>query len=173
MDKLDQLATVLGVTVTQEVSQVKRPSAKGRPPKRKVDEMQTTLRVNKRELESLASRAAKAAFEEEFSSRRGVWFYEDLNVVVVFNNNPFNDASVRPKELRSLTIELKKLGIKIVALGQYGDTLENCEEQYTQTLVLNCGEDRVQDVVNIVNEVGSRSSWDAYHRPATTKKGGA
>ena len=170
MDKLDRLATVLGVTVTREVSQVKRPSAKGRPPKRKVDEMQTLLRADKRELDGLACRAAKSAFDDEFSSRRGVWFYDDLNVVVIFNNNPFNDVSIRRKELKLLVKELKKLGIKTLARGQYGDILENSEERYTQTLVLDCGEDSVQDVVNIVNEVGSLTSWEAHHPPAPTKK---
>lgn len=173
MDKLDRLATVLGVTVTREVSQVKRPSVKGRPPKRKVDEMQTLLRADKRELEGLACRAARAAFDDEFSSRRGVWFYEDLNVVVIFNNNPFNDASIRPKELKLLVKELKKLGIKTLARGQYGDILKNSEERYTQTLVLDCGEDSVQDVVNIVNEVGSLASWEAHHPPAPAKKSDA
>ena len=171
MDKFDQLAYVLGVTVIREVSQVKRPSTKGRPPKRKVEEIQTKVKFTKREFEGLAYRAAKQAFEDEFSTRRGVWYYEDWDVVVVFNNNPFNDAMIRPKELKSLISELKKLGIKTVARSQYGDATENGEERYTQALVLDCSDDRVQDVVNLVNEIGSRTSWEALHPPAPTKKG--
>lgn len=162
MDKLDQLASVLGVTVTQQVSQVKRPSPKGRPPKRKGN-METKVKTSKREFEGLGYRAAKSAFEDEFSTRRGVWFYKDWGVVVVFNNNPFNDPAIRKKELNALVKELKKLGIKTIARSQYGDTLEDGKEKYTQTLVLDCDNERIHDVINAVDEIGSRASWEAYH----------
>ena len=172
MDKLDLLAKVLGVTVTSEVSQVKRPSTKGRPRKKKDGEMDTKTKPTKRELEGLACRAAKNAFENEFSSRRGVWFFEDWDLVVIFNNNPFTDRSFRARELRMLVKELKTLGIRTIARGQFGDSLENSEELYTQTLVLDCGEDRVQDVVNVVNDIGSQVSWDAYHPSTLPNKRG-
>ena len=127
MDKLDLLAKVLGVTVTSEVSQVKRPSTKGRPRKKKDGEMGHTFKR-----------------------------IEQANA----------------RELRMLVKELKTLGIRTIARGQFGDSLENSEELYTQTLVLDCGEDRVQDVVNVVNDIGSQVSWDAYHPSTLPNKRG-
>jgi transcriptional regulator with XRE-family HTH domain len=163
MDKLDQLAKVLGVSVIQEVTQVKRPPVKGRPRKGKADKMQASVSFTKRDYEGLAHRAARDAFENELSTRRGVWFYEDWGLLVVFNNNPFNDTSVRRKEIAALVRDLKRAGIKSIARGQYGDTLDDGKEKYTQTLVLECGNDRLQEVVDLVDEIGSVASWNAYH----------
>ena len=163
MDKLDQLAKVLGISVVQVDSQVKRPSTKGRPRKGKVEKMQKSVSFTKKDYEGLAHRAARDAFEDELSTRRGVWFYEDWGVLVVFNNNPFNDTSVRRKEIATLVRELKKIGVKTIARGQYGDMLDDGKERYTQTLVLDCANDRLQEVVDLVDEIGSAASWKAYH----------
>ncbi len=141
MDKLDQLARVLGVAVTSEVSLVPRPLEKGRP---------TVVRekheMNRREAQRWAECFAQDAHDKHFSSRRGVWHIEDLDCLLLYNNNPYaSDDSIRPREMKRIERRLKEVGIKILARGA-------SECNYTVSLLLDCSQDRMPQVVTIAEE---------------------
>ncbi len=159
MDKLDQLAKVLGVMVTPELSQVPLPLEKGRPSSEGKGKMElTTIELTKKETKEIANYFATEAIERHFESRRGVWYVVDLNLLVVFNNNPFQiDSKIRSREMKRIELGLRKIGIRVLASGQAGDKLWGCDDLYTQTLLLNCGEDRKEEVCQIVDREASQA----------------
>jgi len=150
MEKLDQLARVLGIIVTSELSLVSRPLEKGRPSRLKGNKMTTMTKLARKEAKIHADRYAIEATENYFSSRRGVWFIKDLDHVLIYNNNPYNLLEVRQHELKRIEAELKEIGMKVVARGEAGEPLLGTKELYTQTLLVECGEDRIDDVYQIV-----------------------
>lgn len=146
MGKLDRLASVLGIIVTSDVSLVPRPLVKGRPPKKPIRRKKMDVTTAKR----WADHYAKDAFTNHFSSRRGVWHIQDLDCLVVYNNNPFGVTSIRPREMQMIQDGANELGIATLARGEGGDVLNNCQDRYTATLLLDCGSDRLNEVVSIV-----------------------
>ena len=159
MDKLDQLAKVLGVMVTPEVSQVPLPLEKGRPSSEGKDTMElTTTALSKKEAKDTADFFATEATEKHMESRRGVWYIVDLNLLIVYNNNPFQiDPKIRSREMKRIELGLRKIGIRVLASGQAGDKLWGCDDLYTQTLLLDCGEDRKAEVCQIVDKEASQA----------------
>lgn len=81
-----------------------------------------------------------------------------LNLLVVFNNNPFQiDSKIRSREMKRIELGLRKIGIRVLASGQAGDKLWGCDDLYTQTLLLGCGEDRKEEVCQIVDKEASQA----------------
>lgn len=148
MDKLDQLARVLGVTVhLDEISRVPRPLEMGRPKQRKEKKM------TKQEAQKWADYFANDACENHFESRRGVWHIEDLDCLLLYDNNPYaNDASRRPKQMKAIKERLKKVGIKTIACGGSKEEVHE-GESYTVSLLLDCSQDRMNEVTEIAQEV--------------------
>lgn len=149
MDKLDKLAEVLGVIVTSEVSRVPMPLLKGRPKERIKSNMDTQT------ADKHASRLARIAYRDYFSSRRGVWHIEDIDCLAYYNNNPFRDPAIRQQELATIKDGLKNIGIEIIGQGFYGED-ENLPE-YTVALLLDCSADRLSEVT----EIASSAATDA------------
>ncbi len=146
MDKLDKLAEVLGVIVTSEVSFVPLPLVKGRPKKLE------KITMNKKKASETANQVANQAADKHFSSRRGILHIRDIDCLAYFNNNPYDDPALRPRELSYLETELKKIGIKVIGRGA-------SEDDYTVCLLLNCSVDR-QTEVGEISVAAAEWMWD-------------
>lgn len=147
MDKLDQLARVLGVTVhSDEISLVPRPLEMGRPKQRK------EIKMTKQEAQKLADYFANEAGENYFENRRGVWHIEDIDCLLLYDNNPYqNDPARRPKQMKAIQSQLKKVGIRTLACGGSKDKLPD-GNPYTVSLLLDCSQDRMDEVIEIAQE---------------------
>lgn len=149
--KLDQLAKVLGVTVTSELSTVPLPSEKGRPKKRK-NKVQT-IETKQTEYQSLADHYAREAHQNHFEGRRGVWRI-DADFVIYYNNNPYSSfPEARERENELIEKTLRKEGIKTIAKGQFGAPIADSNELYTTALLLQASGDDIHIVSKIVWEV--------------------
>ncbi|CAD77449.1 MAG TPA: XRE family transcriptional regulator [Rhodopirellula baltica] len=158
MEKLDRLAKVLGVSVTTDVSLIPRPPEKGRPAK----STEKRTKMNKKQAKSLADRYAQDAFENNFSSRRGIWHIVQVDCLLYYNNNPYAiDDTVRSGELNRIEKQLKAVGIKVLARGEGGDALRSkIDAFYTATMLIDCSVDRQPEVVKIIEEETSRSDQE-------------
>lgn len=159
MKKLDQLAIVLGaVVVTKGVSLVPRPLKKGRPFQKRKSLM------TKEQAQHLADFYAQDAFDSAFQSRRGVWHIEDMDCLLLYNNNPYEgDDSKRPNEMKRIEARLQKIGIKTLARGASArgaskDKIDGGDAPYTVTLLLDCSDDRIHEVSEIVDQVTMASN---------------
>lgn len=143
MEKLDQLARVLGVTVSSgEISKVPRPLEKGRPKQRK------EIKMTRQQAQKWADYFANDACENHFECRRGVWHIADIDCLLLFDNNPYaDDADRRPRQMKAITKGLKKAGIKTLACG--GSQEVHDEQSYTVSLLLDCSQDRIDEVIEI------------------------
>lgn len=153
MDKLDQLAKVLGVTITsEEVSPTPRPLEKGRPSQK------VRKTMDKKAAQECADYYAQDAFENYFESRRGVWYLKDVDCLLLYNNNPYQiDPSIRPKEMKRIEKRLKEVGVATLARGEGGNTVNGDSEQsYSMTLLLDCSRDRMDEVIAIAKEETSK-----------------
>ena len=148
MDKLDQLARVLGVTVSSgDISLIPRPLEKGRPKQKK------EIKMTRKEAQKWADYFANDFGENHFESRRGVWHIEDIDCLLLYDNNPYaNDADRRPRQMKEITKRLKKAGIKTLACGGSEDEVHE-GEPYTVSLLLDCSRDRMDEVIEIAQEV--------------------
>jgi len=151
MDKLDQLAAVLGVEITSQVSLVPRPLEKGRPSTKET----ARIKMNSKKAMQLAMHYAEDAFQNHFSSRRGVWHLELEDCLLVYNNNPFGEPTIRPREMERIKVDLKAIGINTLARGEGGDAMSQCDDKYTSSLLLDCGIDRMQEVVSVVQDAAN------------------
>jgi hypothetical protein len=107
--------------------------------------------VRVQDWELFARDAARDACENHFPSRRGVWYYEDLDVLVIYNNNPY---AAGPQYREAETAEIRELlraaGIKELAYATYPPAGEK-DAGYTYALVLDCSIDRQEDVADIID----------------------
>jgi hypothetical protein len=100
-----------------------------------------------------AAACAKDAHENYFPSRRGTWYVEDLGVVVLFNNNPYEKyPALRDEELAEFRRELEVEGIRELGYATYADG-------YTYALVLGAGRDRVGFLTKLMDGSSMRV-WD-------------
>ena len=65
---------------------------------------------------------------------------------------------------------LKEQGIETLAMGQGGDKLKGSDDFYTATLVVDCGEDRMAEVVDVVDEYASQAMMEIRAVIAKDKK---
>ncbi|MEQ1825770.1 MAG: hypothetical protein ABL921_07475 [Pirellula sp.] len=147
-----------------ELSQVPLGLPKGRPPskgkKKMLSQVETALEngLSKSEAEYYAQKYAEEAATKHVHSRRGVWAIapwsdDDPGFLVYYNNNPYNgNAELRIKETKRIIRRLKKVGISVLARGEAGGPVANSKEQYTFSLVLDCGVERQSEVAGIIGE---------------------
>lgn len=102
---------------------------------------------------------AEEAAEHNFESRRGVWYIEDLDCLLLYDNNPYaNYPDVRPRQMRVLQERFEKVGIKTLACGGSEDEVHE-GQSYTVSLLLDCSQDRMDEVMEILYEV-VMTIWD-------------
>ena len=156
MNKLDQLAKVLGVMVTSEVSVVPLPSKKGRP--KRGNKMVEDFKITRSTADQIASEYAKQAYEDHFSSRRGVWVIEALQLttekfLLYYNNNPYSfDSKARDSEMSRIKKRLKEMAISTLSVKSYGGVIDGSDHKYTVTMLFDCNDSRIEDVENVINE---------------------
>ena len=106
----------------------------------------------KKEAQHWADYFAQDANEKHFESRRGVWYIEDLDCLLLYDNNPYSsDPTRRPREMRQIRKRLKAAGIETLACG--GSRDDDDVEPYTVSLLLDCNSDRIEEVCDIAQEV--------------------
>ncbi len=154
LETLDKLARVLGLEVIQTIENVERPKPKGRKPA-KDDAVVTATRTS--EWKRLANLMAQDAHENYFSSRRGIWHMAGFDKLCVFNNNPYaKGKEFRDTELAEFRKRLKAEGIKELGFGEWpGDDDEDGQPGYTFAMILDCGEDRQEWIVDVWDELVS------------------
>lgn len=163
MGKLDQLASVLGVIVITEVSQVPRQLTKGRPTaKRETKKMiqaqqEIQFFATEDDAKAFAKTYAQDAHDNYFHSRRGVWAInseskDEPGFLVYYNNNPYGPNKDRANESKRIVRRLKDLGIYVLAKGQAGAKLQGTSESYTISMVLGCSPDKQSEVSRIIEE---------------------
>jgi hypothetical protein len=93
-------------------------------------------------MHSLADGLAKDAFENHFSSRRGIWQLEDYKgVLCLYNNNPYDKyPDLRDEELAEFRARMKERGLKELAFAAYPPDGEE-DAGYTYARLISTGED--------------------------------
>jgi transcriptional regulator with XRE-family HTH domain len=144
---LDKLADVLGIEIVVKVQKVPRPAPKGRKKR------SPKVLMTKKSWAEFAFKCAFDAHENHFPSRRGVWFIEDLDVLVLYNNNPYEKYPTRrDEELAEFRRRMKAEGIKELAFATYPP--EGKEQAgYTYALVIDASQDRQDWVVQNMGEI--------------------
>jgi hypothetical protein len=102
---------------------------------------------------SFAADCARDAHENHFPSRRGVWYFEDKDVLVFWKNNPYaNRPTLRDEETAAFCAELAARGIEELAYATYppeGDEGAG----YTYALVVNASRDRESELSDIMTGI--------------------
>jgi transcriptional regulator with XRE-family HTH domain len=137
---LDRLADVLGLRIIVTVQRADRPTRRGPKPKRR-KAMQTTVS----NWAALAENAARDAGEIYFPTRRGIWYFQDVDKLCVFNNNPYaNHPDQRDRETAAFRDWLGANGIKELAYATYPQT--GVDAGYTYAMILDAGNERKAEV---------------------------
>jgi hypothetical protein len=101
----------------------------------------------------VAREAAREAHEENFSSRRGLYYDDDHNALIYYNNNPYeHHPSLRDDEMTMLRAFLKERNLEELATAHYpavGD-----DAGYTVAMVIaGADEDDVDDLGDKIGEL--------------------
>ncbi len=106
------------------------------------------VKMKKKRWEEFAACCAHDAHENWFWSRRGSWYFEDLDVVVLYNNNPYDgQPTLRDEELAEFRERLRAAGIKELAYATYP------ENGYSYAMVVDAGRDRETFLGQVMMEV--------------------
>ena len=108
--------------------------------------------------ELLAQVSARDACENNFSSRRGIYYYEDADVLCVYNNNPYaENPSLRDIETKKFRGWLKQQGIKELAYATYPKTGDDAG--YTYAMLLDVHAERQEEVAEAMEAI-IMESWE-------------
>jgi hypothetical protein len=104
--------------------------------------------MDQKDWNRLAKMCASDAHEHHFPSRRGIWHVEDLDVLVIYNNNPYSEGPhLRDEEVAKIRLWLQAAGIEELAYATYP------EDGYTFAMVIRAGEDQLGRVADAVTEI--------------------
>jgi transcriptional regulator with XRE-family HTH domain len=150
LSTLDRLADALGLEISVNVQNVKRPSPKGRKPAKGRQRMRDTK--TKEEWQSIATAMAREAHENHFSSRRGIWHLEDLDILCAYNNNPYAKS---PKLREEETAEIRKFlaahDIDVIAYATWG------KDGYTYAMLIDASSDREAWIADNMRQIVMRT----------------
>jgi transcriptional regulator with XRE-family HTH domain len=149
---LNKLAAALGLSLSAPVGRVPRPRPRGRKPQKG-----SRVNMTAAEWKAFAHGAAKDAHENHFPSRRGVWHFEDLDVLVLYNNNPYAKfPTIRDEETAEFRRRLAAEGIKELAYSTYPVGGES--DGYTYAMVIDASQDRQNWVADTMFEILGESN---------------
>jgi transcriptional regulator with XRE-family HTH domain len=145
---LDKLTRLLGLELVCTVQQVPRPTPRGRKkPGAKKPEQRKAM-MKKQDWTQFAKVCAADAHENWFESRRGTWYIKDLDVVVLYNNNPYAQyPTLRDEELAEFLSRLRAEGIQELAYATYP------EDGYTYAMVIDASRDREQFLADVMQDI--------------------
>lgn len=152
LDLVDKLADVLGLQVIVTVQRANRPRRRGPKPKKEKPLEKKPMTKPAQKWYHLARAAAADAGENYFPSRRGIWHFEDVDKLCIYNNNPYaNDPERRDKETATFRDWLKSNGIKELAYATYPLTGEDAG--YTYAMILDAGVEREPEVAHELRRI--------------------
>jgi hypothetical protein len=113
--------------------------------------------MTKTDWDAFAQKCAEDAHENHFPSRRGVWHFEDLDVLVFYNNNPYAKfPNARDEETAEFRAALKARGIEELAYAAYPPP-EDDHPGYTYAMVVNASRDREDELAAVMHDILGRS----------------
>lgn len=175
MKKLDQLASVLGVTVTAKISKVPLPLEKGRPSMRK-RKMIASAKIRRSEYSKMVEEYAQHAHDNCFQSHRGFWWIDSYHCLIYYNNHPYgSNPNLRGDETSRIKRQLKKSGFTVLASAYSGEIIEDERltdegERFTLAMAIACSSDQIKQVENIVGLEISESERRISEIHSRTKK---
>jgi hypothetical protein len=114
--------------------------------------MKKMVALNISELQRLAFDSAKDAHENYFSSRRGIWLFEDNGIVCVYNNNPYaDDAKRRDRETAAFRARMKAARIREVAYATYPPAGKE-DAGYTYALLLKADDSKLSFIAEALRD---------------------
>jgi hypothetical protein len=103
----------------------------------------------------LARHEAQVNHDSNFPSRRGIYHFEDLDVLLVYNNNPWaDDPERRERETTAFREVLEKNGIKELAYATY--PLTGADAGYSYAMVIDASHDRERFLADAMLEIVRR-----------------
>ena len=110
-------------------------------------------RMSKLQWYSLAYMCASDACENHFPSRRGIWFLEDLGVLCLYNNNPYEKhPTLRDEETAEFRRRMKAEGIKELAYATYPPEGQE-DAGYTYAMLIDVDEEKMGWVRDTMLEI--------------------
>ena len=156
LETLDRLAEVLGLHIAPRANRLPQPKGRGR----KQTRVKTMLTVAKKtNWNKVAENIAKEAYEEHFSSHRGIWFLEEIGKLGIYNSHPYPEPfkHIRGWEIAEFQRWLREAGVKELGYATYPPADQD-DPGYTYAMILDAGEERLNEVVDAYNNVLQRSS---------------
>jgi hypothetical protein len=103
------------------------------------------------------------AHENHFPSRRGTWYITDLDVVVLYSNNPYvAGPTLRDEELAEFRERLRADGINELAYATYPD------DGYTYAMVLDARRDKQALLLEVMEAIVARLACVQPPDPTST-----
>src|SRR5262245_4446515 len=108
--------------------------------------------MKRRDWTRLAQCAARVANEQDFDSHRGIYGIEDLDVLCIYDNNPYaDDPQRRERELAAFREVLKTEGVKELAFASYPTTGEDAG--YTFVMLIDAPVTRRQHYEDVLQNI--------------------
>lgn len=176
LSSLDKLASMFGIQATVLVQQLPRPTKRGRKPKEK--KMSVVLKTKFQAAifwNNLAVSSAEDAYENNFSSRRGVYVITDApsksgQVICLYNNNPYSHdfkrgrSPERDRETQAFREKLAEHGVKELAYAVW--PLKGDEAGYSYAMILDAGEDQKEELKGWMESILEGSDAAASGKPS-------
>jgi transcriptional regulator with XRE-family HTH domain len=157
---LDKLVDALGLEIEIGVQKTPKKEPRGRRPaggKQVAGNTTKRKRMTKRQWKLLAYKCALDACENHFPSRRGIWFFEDVEVLCLYNNNPWEDhPELRANETREFRRRMKEEGIKELAYETYPPEGQE-DAGYTYAMIIDAGKEKEDWVAETMNAIVAKS----------------
>lgn len=77
------------------------------------------MKPKKKNLKKYANQLAEEAHRDHFPSRRGIFSSKTPGYFTLYDNNPYNDATRRPREHAVIKEVLANRGVEVLAEGAY------------------------------------------------------
>ena len=110
------------------------------------------MKTKKVNWDRFARACAEDAHVNWFPTRRGAWYINDLDAVVVFNNHPYEDQpALRDEEVAEFRRRLAAEGIEELAFATYP------EDGYSYAMVLDASFDRLLYLENLMTGIVTKT----------------
>lgn len=128
-------------------------------------EWETIIERRRRRIDwhALARFEARDAHVNNFPSRRGTNVYDDTHVTAIYDNNPWPDPTLRPRQWAYLRDWLRDEGIEELAFASYptaDETTDPEEIGYTEVMVIDAGWDQLSRVRRAIHDILGRVLGD-------------
>jgi len=159
---LDKLVELLGLEFVGTVQQVARAEPRGRKKAATKEPSKEKTMMKKKDWAKFAATCAQNAHQDWFSSRRGTWYFEDYDVVVLYNNNPYErHPALRDEELAEFRERLRVEGVKELGFATFP------ESGYTYAMIIDASRDREQFLADLMRDITLKALGRVSDNPAS------